>query len=246
MLHGAGTDKVFTSLLGFEVLTLHAARLLVWRFLPHQKNSNSSQDLGTDNHIPSSPFVVSAISVRVVSGCKRIFLRNPLMLSLPSLVFLPSLCVFGLTEMDPQWDANFAEVHSKLYDEIMSSIHLVFAHFSDGVRGLPAERLGQAMRILGMNPTEDQDLWPQIEAFVEVLMRKSHLPGPPCDSLVMFGPLNCLRFELPQGLQTLGRSWSPIHRPSDVSPFHPGQPDQSDSSGMVQFLILREVDVSFV
>ena len=32
MLHGAGTfDKVFTSLLGFEVLTLHAARLLVWR-----------------------------------------------------------------------------------------------------------------------------------------------------------------------------------------------------------------------
>ncbi|CAL1140994.1 unnamed protein product [Cladocopium goreaui] len=48
------------------------------------------------------------------------------------------------------------EVHSKLYDEIMSSIDLVFAHFSDGVRGLPAERLGQAMRILGMNPTEDQ------------------------------------------------------------------------------------------
>ena len=87
------------------------------------------------------------------------------MLSLPSLVFLPSKCVFGLTEMDPQWDANFAEVHSKLYDEIMSSIDLVFAHFSDGVPGLPAERLGQAMRILGMNPTEDQDLWPQIEAF---------------------------------------------------------------------------------
>jgi hypothetical protein len=81
--------------------------------------------------------------------------------------------------MDPQWgDANFAEVHSKLYDEIMSSIDLVFGHFSDGVQGLPAERLGQALRILGMNPTEDQDLWPQIEAFVEVL-RKSHLPGPP-------------------------------------------------------------------
>ncbi|CAL1155453.1 unnamed protein product [Cladocopium goreaui] len=38
----------------------------------------------------------------------------------------------------------------------MSSIHLVFAHFSDGVRGLPAERLAQAMRILWMNPTEDQ------------------------------------------------------------------------------------------
>ena len=112
-----------------------------------QKNPNSSQDLGTENHIPSSPFVVSAISVRAVSGS--------------------SLCVFsGLTEMDPQWgDANFAEVHSKLYDEIMSSIDLVFGHFSDGVRGLPAERLGQAMRILGMNPTEDQDLWPQIEAF---------------------------------------------------------------------------------
>ena len=120
-------------------------------------------------------------------------IRHPLMLSLPSLVFLPSLCVSsGLAEMDPQrGDANFTEVHSKLYDEIMSSIQLVFGHFSDGVRGLPAERLGQAMRILGMNPTEDQDLWPQIEAFVEVLMRKSHFPGPPCDSLVMFGPLNC-------------------------------------------------------
>ena len=38
MLHGAGTfDKVFTSLLGFEVLTLHAARLLVWSFLPPEE-----------------------------------------------------------------------------------------------------------------------------------------------------------------------------------------------------------------
>lgn len=112
-------------------------------------------------------------------------LPQTLMLSLPSLVFLPSKCVFGLTEMDPQWDANFAEVHSKLYDEIMSSIDLVFGHFSDGVRGLPAERLGQAMRILGMNPTEDQDLWPQIGllGFEEI--------APPCDSLVMFGLLNC-------------------------------------------------------
>ena len=157
----------------------------------HQKNSNSAPDLGIENHIPSSPFVVSAISVRAVSGCKRIFLRNPLMLSLPSLVFLPSLCVFsGLTEMDPQWgDANFAEVHSKLYDEIMSSIHLVFAHFSDGVRGLPAERLGQAMRILGMNPTEDQDLWPQIGLLGRIFDEEI---APPCDSLVMFGLLlNC-------------------------------------------------------
>ncbi|CAL1157860.1 unnamed protein product, partial [Cladocopium goreaui] len=73
------------------------------------------------------------------------------------------------------------EVHSKLYDEIMSSIDLVFAHFSDGVRGLPAERLGQAMRILGMNPTEDQDLWPQIEAFVEVYKHLADLGRPYID-----------------------------------------------------------------
>ena len=112
------------------------------------------------------------------------------MLSLPSLVFLPSLCVFsGLTlEMDPQW-GDFTEVHSKLYDEIMSSIDLVFAHFSDGVRGLPAERLGQAMRILGMNPTEDQDLWPQIGLLGRIFDEEI---APPCDSLVMFGLLlNC-------------------------------------------------------
>jgi hypothetical protein len=91
--------------------------------------------------------------------------------------------------MDPQWgDANFAEVHSKLYDEIMSSIDLVFGHFSDGVQGLPAERLGQAMRILGMNPTEDQDLWPQAEGFCGGFEEIA----PPCDSLVMFGLLlNC-------------------------------------------------------
>ena len=92
--------------------------------------------------------------------------------------------------MDPQWgDANFAEVHSKLYDEIMSSIQLVFGHFSDGVRGLPAERLGQAMRILGMNPTEDQDLWPQIGLLGRIFDEEI---APPCDSLVMFGLLlNC-------------------------------------------------------
>ena len=53
-----------------------------------------------------------------------------------------------------------SEVHSKLYDEIMSSIQAVFASFSrDG--GVPAEGLGEAMRILGMKPTEDQDLWLQ-------------------------------------------------------------------------------------
>ena len=113
-------------------------------------------------------------------------LPQTLMLSLPSLVFLPSLCVFGLTEMDPQWD--LAEVHSKLYDEIMSSIDLVFGHFSDGVRGLPAERLGQAMRILGMNPTEDQDLWPHIGLLGRIFDEEI---APPCDSLVMFGLLNC-------------------------------------------------------
>ena len=240
MLHGASTfDKVFTSLLGFEVLTLHAARLLVWRFLPPEELKFCTR---FGNREPYSKLTFRGFRYFCTGGqWLQTHLPQTLMLSLPSLVFLPALCVFsGLTlEMDPQW-GDFTEVHSKLYDEIMSSIDLVFAHFSDGVRGLPAERLGQAMRILGMNPTEDQDLWPQIGLLGRIFDEEI---APPCDSLVMFGLLNCLRFELPQGLQTLGRSWSPIHRPSDVSPFHPGQ---SDSSGMVQFLILREVDVSFV
>jgi hypothetical protein len=40
--------------------------------------------------------------------------------------------------------------------EIMESIEVVFTHFSqpDGFR---AERLGDAMRVLGMNPTEEED-----------------------------------------------------------------------------------------
>ncbi|CAL1162900.1 unnamed protein product, partial [Cladocopium goreaui] len=152
---------VFTSLLGFEVLTLHAARLLVWSFLPPEEFKFCTR---FGNREPYSKLTFRGFRYFCTGGqWLQTHLPQTLMLSLPSLVFLPSLCVFGLTEMDPQWgDANFAEVHSKLYDEIMSSIHLVFGHFSDGVRGLPAEHLGQAMRILGMNPTEDQDLWPQI------------------------------------------------------------------------------------
>lgn len=186
MLHGAGTDKVFTSLLGFEVLTLHAARLLVWRFLPPEELKFCTR---FGNREPYSKLTFRGFRYFCTGGqWLQTHLPQTLMLSLPSLVFLPSLCVYsGLTlEMDPQWD--LAEVHSKLYDEIMSSIDLVFAHFSNGVRGLPAERLGQAMRILGMNPTEDQDLWPQAEGFCGGFEEIA----PPCDSLVMFGLLlNC-------------------------------------------------------
>ncbi|CAL1140992.1 unnamed protein product, partial [Cladocopium goreaui] len=144
---------VFTSLLGFEVLTLHAARLLVWRFLPPEEFKFCTR---FGNREPYSKLIFRGFRYFCTGGqWLQTHLPQTLMLSLPSLVFLPSLCVFGLTEMDPQW-GDFTEVHSKLYDEIMSSIDLVFGHFSDGVRGLPAERLGQAMRILGMNPTEDQ------------------------------------------------------------------------------------------
>ena len=43
----------------------------------------------------------------------------------------------------------------------MTSIDVVVARFSrDG--GVPAGRLGEAMQILGMKPTEDQDLRPQV------------------------------------------------------------------------------------
>ena len=47
-------------------------------------------------------------------------------------------------------------VVSKIVEEIMESIEVVFRHFfqPDGFR---AERLGDAMRVLGMSPTEDQD-----------------------------------------------------------------------------------------
>ena len=160
MLHGAGTfDKVSTIACLASRLS-HCTQQGCWfGGFCHQKNSNSAPDLGTEK--PYSKLIFRGFRYFCTCGqWLQTHLPQTLMLSLPSLVFLPSLFVFGLTEMDPQWD--LAEVHSKLYDEIMSSIDLVFAHFSDGVRGLPAERLGQAMRILGMNPTEDQDLWPQI------------------------------------------------------------------------------------
>ena len=38
----------------------------------------------------------------------------------------------------------------------MESIEVVFQHFSQ-LDGFRAERLGDAMRVLGMSPTEDQD-----------------------------------------------------------------------------------------
>ena len=38
----------------------------------------------------------------------------------------------------------------------MTSIDAVFAHFSQP-DGFLAERLGDAMRVLGMNPTEEED-----------------------------------------------------------------------------------------
>ena len=44
----------------------------------------------------------------------------------------------------------------KIVEEIMESIEVVFQHFSQ-LDGFRAERLGDAMRVLGMSPTEDQD-----------------------------------------------------------------------------------------
>ena len=61
----------------------------------------------------------------------------------------------------PSWWGTSPKAHSKLYNEIMSSIRAVFTHFSQP-EGVPAERLGHAMRILGMNPTQDEDLWSQL------------------------------------------------------------------------------------
>ena len=47
-------------------------------------------------------------------------------------------------------------VVSKIFEEIMESIEVVFSHFLQ-LDGFRAERLGDAMRVLGMSPTEDQD-----------------------------------------------------------------------------------------
>ncbi|CAL1138806.1 unnamed protein product [Cladocopium goreaui] len=47
------------------------------------------------------------------------------------------------------------EAHSALFKEIMESIEVVFTHFSQP-EGFLAERLGDAMRVLRMNPTEEE------------------------------------------------------------------------------------------
>ena len=93
MLHGAGTfDKVFTSLLGFEVLTLHAARLLVWRFLPPEELKFCTR---FGNREPYSKLTFRGFRYFCTGGqWLQTHLPQTLMLSLPSLVFLPSLCLF--------------------------------------------------------------------------------------------------------------------------------------------------------
>ena len=44
----------------------------------------------------------------------------------------------------------------------MASIDSAFHHFVDGV---PADQLGDSMRILGMNPTENEDFWRHLARF---------------------------------------------------------------------------------
>ena len=197
----------------------------------HQKNSNSSQDLGTENHIPSSSFVVSAISVRAVSGCKRIFLRLWCWACHLSYSYPPCVSFQGwpsrwtLSGGTPTSPRSTASCTTKSWVPSTWSSRTSAMEFEDFRRNASGRPCGS----WGWTPRRIRIFGRRQRAFVEVLM-KSHLPGLP-DSLVMFGLLNCLRFELPQGLQTLGRSWSPIHRPIYVSPFHPGRSD----SGMVQF-----------
>lgn len=53
------------------------------------------------------------------------------------------------------------KVDNMMFNQIIGSIDAVFAHFSQ-TSGVPAERLGHAMRVLGMNPTQDADLWQQL------------------------------------------------------------------------------------
>ena len=58
------------------------------------------------------------------------------------------------------WD-RFAKAYSTMFNDIIASTNAVFRYFSQP-SGVPAERLGHAMAILGMNPTEDEDLWRQL------------------------------------------------------------------------------------
>ena len=54
------------------------------------------------------------------------------------------------------WD-RFAKAYSTMFHDLRASTDAVFRYFSQP-SGVPAERLGHAMAILGMNPTEDEDL----------------------------------------------------------------------------------------
>ena len=54
------------------------------------------------------------------------------------------------------WD-RFAKAYSTMFNDIIASTNAVFRYFSQP-SGVPAERLGHAMAILGMNSTEDEDL----------------------------------------------------------------------------------------
>ena len=53
------------------------------------------------------------------------------------------------------------KVDNMMFNQIIGSIDAVFTHFSQ-TSGVPAERLGHAMRVLGMNPTQNADLWQQL------------------------------------------------------------------------------------
>ena len=130
---------------------------------------------------------------------------------------LKSLLILIVT----RWIFGSVSSCSKI-EEIMTSIDVVFAHFSqpDGFR---AERLGDAMRVLGMNPTEEEDGhgcdfrgrlgWP-----LEFSSRKLASPVR-CACL----PFLLFYFDLQSGPQALGRSWrAPVHWRKDVSPFHQG------------------------
>jgi hypothetical protein len=61
-----------------------------------------------------------------------------------------------MTQMRLVWD-RFAKAYSTMFNDIIASTNAVFRYFSQP-SGVPAERLGHAMAILGMNSTEDEDL----------------------------------------------------------------------------------------
>ena len=106
------------------------------------------------------------------------------------------------------------KAYSALLNQILASTDAVFKYFSKP-SGLPAARLGHAMGVLGMNPTEDEDPWQQF--LLRLNLSRTYFPV-----VLMFVPAP-VEVNLPPrsgGEAFDGSGSSGVHRPQDVSQSH--------------------------